>query len=163
MTENWLDYDQKIFTTTNLIFWIWPKFMTPTNINFTPKKCDGAVGLDRSPSPNMLACTGWDTCPALLHSSKRKKTSGTEVRRTPDVMLRFVGFIRFVGFKFGQIQKIRFVVVMIRSYLFGHLESIKWITLLPTSSTNLYQDGFIVVYNFYFEKSIFAVRGRGWR
>ena len=48
MTENWLDYDQKIFTMTNLIFLIWPKFMTPTNINFTPK--------------NMLVRLGW-TCP----------------------------------------------------------------------------------------------------
>ena len=49
MTENWLDYDQKIFTTTNLTFWIWPKFMTPTNINFNPQKYADAVGLDRSP------------------------------------------------------------------------------------------------------------------
>ena len=35
-TENWLEFDQKIFTMTNLIFWTWPKFMTPTNINMTP-------------------------------------------------------------------------------------------------------------------------------
>ena len=39
----------------------------------------------------------------------KKKTSGMEVRRTPDVKLRFVGF------NFGQIQKIWFVVVMVRS------------------------------------------------
>ena len=50
MTENWLDYDQKSFTTTNLILWIWPKFMKPTNINFTPKIYAGAVSLDRSPA-----------------------------------------------------------------------------------------------------------------
>ena len=39
-----------------------------------------------------------------LHSSTIKKTSGMEIRRTPDVKLRFVGFIRFVGFNFGQVQ-----------------------------------------------------------
>ena len=48
MIEIWLEYDQKNFTTTNIIFWFWPKFMTPTNINFTPKKYVGAVSLDRS-------------------------------------------------------------------------------------------------------------------
>ena len=60
MTENWLEYDQKIsqrqtllieydkkmFATANQIFWIWPKFMTPTNINFTPQKYAVAVELD---------------------------------------------------------------------------------------------------------------------
>ena len=48
-----------------------------------------------------------------------------EVRKTPDLKLRFVGFIRFVGFNFGQVQTIRFVVVMVRSYSFGHLDSVK--------------------------------------
>ena len=43
----------------------------------------------------------------------KKKTSGIKVRRTPDVRLRFVGF------NFGQVQLLRFVVVMIRSYSFG--------------------------------------------
>ena len=60
--------------------------MTPTNINFTPKKYAGAVGLNK---------------------------------------LRFVGFIRFDGFNFSQIQKIRFVVVMVWSYSFGDLDSVK--------------------------------------
>ena len=73
MTENWLEYDQKIFTTTNLIFWTCLKFMTPTNINFTPKKYAGAVSLDKSPNHGLQACTGWDTCPASLCSSTRKK------------------------------------------------------------------------------------------
>ena len=50
------------------------------------------------------ACTGWDMCPASLLSAKRKKTSGTEVRRTLDVKSRVVGFIRFVGFNYGHIQ-----------------------------------------------------------
>ena len=49
----------------------------------------------------------------------KKKTSGTEVRRTPDVKLRFVDF------NFGQIPKIRFVVVMVRSYSFGNLDLVK--------------------------------------
>ena len=43
----------------------------------------------------------------------KKKTSGTEVRRTPDVKLRFVGF------NFGQIQWLRFVVVMVQLNSFG--------------------------------------------
>ena len=121
MTENWLEfdrkisqrwtllfeYDRKMFTTTNFIFWIWPKFITPTNINFTPKKYASAVGLDRSPSPS----SHWlghlpslaSPVASLLY---KKKTSGTEVRRTPDVKLRFVGF------NFSHIQKVMFVVVI---------------------------------------------------
>ena len=99
--------------------------MTPTNINLTPKKYAGAVGLDRSPSPGSQARTGWDTCPASLRSSTRKKISGTDIRRTPDVKLKFVGFNRFVGVNFGQIQLLRFVVVMVRSYSFGHVNSVK--------------------------------------
>ena len=104
--------------------------MTPTNLNFTPQKYAYAVGLDRSPSPSSQASTGWDTFPASLRSSKRKKkkkkkTSGMEVRRTLNVKLRFVGFIRYFSSNFGQIQKIRFVVVMVQSYSFGHLDSVK--------------------------------------
>ena len=49
----------------------------------------------------------------------KKKTSGTEVRRAPDIRLRFVGF------NFGHVQLLRFVVVMVWSYSFGHLESVK--------------------------------------
>ena len=66
------------------------KNMTTTNVNFTNQKNAGAVGLDRSPSPGSQAHTGWDTCPALLAlllgSPLQEKTSGTEVRRTPDIM-----------------------------------------------------------------------------
>ena len=69
MTNNWLEYDGKIFTTMNLIFWIWPKFATPTNINTPKKKYAGAVGFDRSPSPSLQARTGKDTCLALLAPS----------------------------------------------------------------------------------------------
>ena len=80
--------------------------MTPTNINFPPKKYAGAVRLDSLASH----------VASLLY---KKKTSGMEVRRTPDVKLRFVGF------NFGQIQKIMFVVVMVWSYSFGHVKSVK--------------------------------------
>ena len=46
------------------------------------------------------------------------------------IKLRFVGFIRFVSFNFGHVQLLRFVVVMVRSYSFRHLDLVKWITLL---------------------------------
>ena len=63
--------------------------------------------------------------PSLASLLYKKKTSGREIRRTPDVKLRFVGF------NFGQVQLFRFVVVvMIRSNLFGHLNSVMLITLL---------------------------------
>ena len=56
----------------------------------------------------------------------KKKTSGTEVRRTPDIKLRFVGF------NFGQIQKIRFVIVIVRSYSFAQVNN----PLLKAINTN---------------------------
>ena len=55
----------------------------------------------------------------------KKKTSDMDIRRTLDVKLRFVGFKRFVSFNFGQIQLLRFVVVMVWSNSFGHLDSVK--------------------------------------
>ena len=88
--------------------------MTPTNINFTPKNMLVRSAWTGPPAPaSKLALAG---TPAQLRFAplQEKKTSGTEVRRTPDVKLRFVGLIRFVGFNFGRIQKIRFVVVMVR-------------------------------------------------
>ena len=42
-------------------------------------------------------------------------SSGKEVRRTQDVKLEFVSFIRFIGFNFGHVQLLRFVVVMVQS------------------------------------------------
>ena len=98
--------------------------MTPTNTNFTPKKYAGAVSLERSPSPSLQVRTG-GTPAQPRFPPLQEKTSGKEVRRTLDEKLRFVGFIRFVGFNFGQIQKIRFIVVMVWSYSFGHLDSVK--------------------------------------
>ena len=67
-----------------------------------------------------------------LRSSTRKKTSGTEVRRTPDLKLRFVSF------NIGHVQLLRFVVVMVRSYSFGHLDLVKGITLIFWSSIVLF-------------------------
>ena len=107
--------------------------MTPTNINFTPKKYAGGVGLDRSPSPaRKLPPSGTPAQPRKprpFAPLQEKKTLGRKVRRTPDVKLRFVGFIRFVGFNFGHVQLLRFVVVMVWSYSFGHLGSVKLIFL----------------------------------
>ena len=126
MTKNWLEFDQKIFSTTNIIFWIWPKFMTPTSINFPQKKICWSRRLRRYPSPSSQTCTDWETCPALLAlslcSSTRNKTSGTEVRRTLDVKLRFVSFIRCISFNFGHVQLLRFVV-MVRSSWFGQVNN----------------------------------------
>ena len=84
------------------------------------------LGMIRSPSPGLQARIGWDTCPASL--LYKKKTSGMDIRRTPDLKLKFVSFNRFVGFNFGLIQLLRFVVVMVQSNSFGHLDSVKWIT-----------------------------------
>ena len=50
----------------------------------TQKICGyGWLGQVPSPSPGSQAHTGWDTCPALLHSSTRKNIRHW---RTPDVM-----------------------------------------------------------------------------
>ena len=97
--------------------------MTRTNINFTPQKYAGAVGLDRSPTPARKHLQGH--LPSLALLIYKKKTSGMEVRRTQGVKLRFVSFIRFVGFNFSHVQLLRLVVVMVWSYSFGHLESVK--------------------------------------
>ena len=63
--------------------------------------------------------------PAQPHFAplQEKKTSGTEVRRTPDVILRFVGF------NFGHVQLLMLVVVMSRSYAFCHLSHLMQIEL----------------------------------
>ena len=93
--------------------------MTPTNFNFTPKIYAGAVGF----------------------SPLKEKTSGTVVRRTLDVKLRFVGF------NFGHVQVLRFVIVMIQSYSFGHLYLVNWIFLLK---------GFIKSTYYHFEEILIS-------
>ena len=116
MTKNWLEYDWKTITKTNIIFWIWPNFTTPTNINLTQKKFAGAIGIDRSPSPGSQNRTGWDTCPASLRSSTRKRTSGTDIKRTPEAEIvettfsfpkfrTVLGRFRFLYFRFFFVPK----------------------------------------------------------
>ena len=75
------------------------KIFTPTNLNVGTR-------------PKFMT-------PTNIHSSARKKTSGTEVRRTLDIRLRFVGFIRFAGFNFGHVQLLRFVLSG-----FNHIHSV---------------------------------------
>ena len=128
MTKNWLEYDLKIFTMMNLIFLIWPKFATPTNINFSP-----SVWLGQVPQPRLASSHLPEHLPNLANPVNsllyKKKTSGMEIRRTPDINVRFVGFIRLVSFNCGQVQLLRFIVVMVQSNSFGHLDSVQWITL----------------------------------
>ena len=69
--------------------------------------------LGQVPQPRLASSNWLGRLPSPVTSLLyKKKTLGTEVRRTPDVKLRFVGVIRFV-------------VVMVRSYSFGHLDSVK--------------------------------------
>ena len=75
-----------------------------------------------------LALAGTPAQPCFTHRQEKKNRHG--FRRTPDVKLRFVSFNRFHGFNFGQIQLLRFVVVMVWSNSLGHLESVKWLFLL---------------------------------
>ena len=60
-----------------------PTCLTPKNMLYHLKHV-GAVSSDRSPNPGSQARSGWDTYPASLRFSTRKKISSTEVRRTPD-------------------------------------------------------------------------------
>ena len=114
----------------DLIFLNWLKFMTLITLTLPQKNLLVRSAWTGPPDPARRARTGWDTCPAsLCYSTRKKKTSGTEVRRIWDVKIRFVGFIRFVGLNYVHIKKIRFVNVIVRSYSFGHLDSVKWITL----------------------------------
>ena len=110
-----------------LFFLIWPKFTTPTNINAKKICWCGLFG--QVPQPWLASLHLLGHLPSLASLLYKKKTLGTDIRRTPDVKLRFVGFKRFVGFIFGQIQLLRLVFVMVRSNSFGHLDSFKWITL----------------------------------
>ena len=129
MTQNWLEYDWKIFTPTNLIFYTWPNFTIPTSINLTPKKMLVRSAWTGPPAPacKLVLAGHLPSLAALLY--KKKKPLGTEIRRTQDVKLRFVSFRRFIGFNFGQVQLLRFVDVMVQSYSFGHLYSVMLTTL----------------------------------
>ena len=109
-----LEHDQKFFTTMNQNNWTWPKNMTTTNINFTQK--------------NMVVWFAWTgpPAPACKLALYKKKTSGTEVMRTPDARLRFVSF------NFGHVQLLILVVVVIRSYSFCHLDSVMKVFLFKS-------------------------------
>ena len=54
---------------------------------------------------------------------------GLDRSQASGVKLRFVGFGRFVSFNFGQVQFLRFVVVMVWSNSFGHLHLVMLIAL----------------------------------
>ena len=75
-----LEHDWKFIRTTNLNNWTWPKFTTPTNINFTPQKYAGAVGL-----PAWLA-------PSLCSSSRKNKTGLQSVSRPVEQIQRKMSF-----------------------------------------------------------------------
>ena len=74
---------------------------------------------------NMLVRWAWTGPPA---PACMKNTSGTEIRRTPDVKLGFVGF------NFGQVQYLSFIIVMVWSYSFGHLYLVMLTTLAKSES-----------------------------
>ena len=78
------------------------------------------IGLDRSLSlvSHLLGHLPSLTSPVTLLLYK-KKTSGMEVRRTLDIKLRFVGF------NFVHVQLLMFVIVMVMSHSFGHLDLVK--------------------------------------
>ena len=109
--------------------------MTPTNINFTPQKYAGAVGLDRSPSPGSpalarklaLAGTVAQPCKPRRFAPLQERKHGWQccAELLTTQILRFVGFIRFIGLNSGHVQLLRFINVMVRSYSFGHLDSVK--------------------------------------
>ena len=100
--------------------------MTPTNINYTPKKYAGAVGLDRSTSPGQQVRTGWDTCPASLapslHSFTRKKHQAWRMGGQEDPGRK----VKVCGFKFWsclivKVHHFHGFVIFIRSYSFSQV------------------------------------------
>ena len=130
MTENRVRTWPKIYHTDVPYFFLFDRNSRYRRILTWCQK-NGAVGLDRSPS---LTSSHWlGHFPSLVSLLYKKKTSGADIRRTPGIKLRFVSFNRFVGFNFGQIQLLRFVVIMVRSNSIGHLESVKWLFLYLSS------------------------------
>ena len=96
MTKHWLEYDRKISQRQNIFFELDRNSWHRQTLTLPQKIC---------------WCCRLGHLPSLASLLYKKKTSGIEVRRTPDVKLRFVGFTRFVSFNFGHIQKVMFVVV----------------------------------------------------
>ena len=114
------------------------------------QKNAGAGWLGQVPKPWLASLHWLGQLPSLASPVAlllyKKKTSGTDIRRTPDVKLRFASFNRFVGLNFGKIQLLRFVVLMVWSNSFGHLDSVKWITLIwfPVFRLLLYYHNLVV-------------------
>ena len=131
MTKFRLEHDQKFFTMRNLNNWILPKIMTTTNINFTPKKYAGAVGLDRFPilaSPVTL----------LLY---KKKISSTEVRSTPSDIMKVCQFQFWWSCSIVNVCCCRDSVIFILSSWFDHvsipLTKDYWKLLVSSRSCNI--------------------------
>ena len=120
-----LENDQKNFRMMNLNHWTWQKFMTPTNINFTPQKYAGAIGLNRSPSTGSQARTGWDTFLASLCSSSRKNIR----HRDPGHKIKVCWF-QFWSCSIVKVCHCHDSVIFIRSSWFGHV-SIPHLNLSP--------------------------------
>ena len=98
--------------------------MTLTNNKFAPKNMLARSARTGPPAPaHKLALAG---TPAQPHFAPlQEKTIRHIGLEDPGRKVRFVGFIRFVGFNFGQIKKIRFVFNIVWSYSFGHLDWVK--------------------------------------
>ena len=68
-------------------------------------------------SASLRAGAGGSLASPVASLLYKKITSGMEVRRTPDVKLMLVGFIRFVSLNFGHVQLLRFVAfIFIRAF-----------------------------------------------
>ena len=106
MTKFWLDFDQKIFTPTDLKIGTWPRFTTPKNINFTP---------------NFIQ-PWWLGGKAVVWKQNSLYLGGS-------IPWRVTPMLWFVSFKFGHVQLLSFVVVMVWSDSFSYLESVQWILL----------------------------------
>ena len=99
--------------------------MTPTYINFTPPEICWWGRLVQVPQPQLASLRWLGHLPNLANPVASLLYKKKNIRRTPDVKLRFVVFNRFVGFNFGQIQLLRLIVVMVWSKSFSNLDSVK--------------------------------------
>ena len=124
MTQNWLEYDQKIFTPTNLIFRTLPNFTIPTSINLTPKNMLVPQG------PPALACklalAGTPAQPRFAPLQEKNIRPGN--KEDPRHKVKICWFQKVCRFQFwsSSIIKVRHChvsVIFIRSSLFGHVNN----------------------------------------
>ena len=73
-----------------------------------------------------LALAGIPAQPRFAPLQEKKITSSLKTQEKDF----HVGFNRFVGFNFGPIQLLRFVIVMVRSNSFGHIDLVKRIPFI---------------------------------